>query len=351
MPTGSSVRRPVSSIHDVARVAGVSTATVSRALRGLDRVSPQTRARVVAAARELAYVVSPTAASLASGRTGVVGVLVPFVGRWFFATLLDGLEAGLREQGLHVLLFTVGDHGSARTLPLDHGLLRGRVDALLVLSADLDADEVAVLRALQVPVVTVGLDVPDWDRVGIDDVGTGEVAAGHLAELGHRRVGYVGGDPEHDVHVATAVHRLAGADAALGAAGLRLAPECVLKSDWTVRGGTAAGERLLDLSQPPTAVLAASDEMAIGVLHAARARGLSVPGDLSVMGIDDHEMSFTHDLTTVAQPVREQGRAAAQVLAEALAGRRRPERRVETLPTRLVVRGSTGRPPAAPPRD
>lgn len=128
----------MSSIHDVARVAGVSTATVSRALRGLDRVSPGTRARVLAGAQELSYVASPTAASLASGRTRVVDVVVPFLNRWFFANVLDGVEELLRAHGYHLLLFNVGARASVRTLMLDQGLLRGRVDALLVLSADLE---------------------------------------------------------------------------------------------------------------------------------------------------------------------------------------------------------------------
>ncbi len=341
--------RPVSSIHDVARAAGVSTATVSRALRGLDRVRPETRARVLAAAQDLSYVTSPTAASLASGRTRVVGVVVPFLDRWFFANVLDGTEELLRRHGYHLLLFKVGARSSTRTLMLDHGLLRGRVDGLLVLAADLEPEEVAVLARLQVPLATVGLDVAGWDRVRIEDVRVAEVAIGHLTGLGHRRVGYVGGRPERDVHTATALDRLAGVGRALARAGMGLAPECVVQSDWTVRGGIAAGHRLLDLPDPPTAVLAASDEMAIGVLHAARTRGCDVPGQLSVMGIDDHEMSFTHDLTTVAQPAAEQGRAAGRLLVAAMSsppGTPRP-RRVTTLPTRLVVRGSTDR-PAAP---
>ena len=338
-------RRAVS-IHDVARLAGVSTATVSRALRGLDRVSPTTRGRVLAAARELAYVVSPTAASLASGRTRVVGVVVPFLNRWFFANVLDGTEELLRAHGYHLLLFNVGTRSSVRTLMLDHALLRGRVDALLVLSADLEPEEVKLLSALHVPIVTVGLDIPGWDRVRIDDVETAEVAARHLIELGHQRICYLGGDPAHDVHTATALDRLEGTQKTLVGAGLHLAPECILEGDWTVRGGIAAGAHLLDLPEPPTAVLAASDEMAIGVLHAARTRGLRVPGSLSVMGIDDHEMSFAHDLSTIAQPVREQGRTAGQLLVDAMAGARgvARERQVTTLPTRLVVRGSTGPP-------
>jgi DNA-binding LacI/PurR family transcriptional regulator len=132
--------------------------------------------------------------------------------------------------------------------------------------------------------------------------------------------------------------------AAAARAGVALESDLLLHGDWTVRGGVAAGEQLLARRHPPTAVLAASDEMAIGILHAARCRHVSVPGGLSVAGIDDHEMSFTHDLTTIRQQVREQGRAAALLLLDALAGRSPGARRDVILPTELVQRGSTAAP-------
>lgn len=337
-----------SSIRDVAREAGVSTATVSRALRGLDRVSAATRAKVLRAADELQYVASPTAATLASGRTWVIGVVVPFLSRWFFATLLDGTEEVLRRNGYHILLFSVGLRTSTRTLMLDQRLLAKRVDALLVLAADLEQEEVAMLAGLGVPVVSVGVDLQPWQRVGIDDIAAGQVAIGHLVGLGHRHIAFVGGTPGEDVHTATAVERRAGVVEGLRQAGLTLATDLDLESDWTVLGGQTAGRRLLSLPAPPTAILGASDEMAIGVLLAARALGVAVPRQLSVVGIDDHEMAYSHDLTTVAQPVREQGRAAAQLVLDALSTADAPACRYRVLPTRLVVRGSTAAPHAAP---
>ena len=336
-------------IHDVARFAGVSTATVSRALRGVDRVSAGTRDRVLAAALRLDYTASPTATSLATGRTGVVGVLAPFLSRWFFAHALDGVEHTLRTHGLHLLLLNVGSRPSNEPLLLDEVRLRKRVDAVLVVSCDLGVPEVAMLTALRVPVATVGVDVDPWDLVGVDDAAAGDAAMTHLLTLGHRRLAYVGGDVEQDVHVATAVQRLEGVRRALRRAGVD--PYCLqaLVGDWTIAGGLAAGGQLLDQPTPPTAVLAASDEMAIGVLMAARRRGVRVPQELSVMGVDDHELAWTHDLTTVAQPVEALGTAAAQLVVDALAAGApvpgRP-RRVVTLATSLVVRGSTGPVPA-----
>ena len=336
--------RAVPGIHDVAAEAGVSTATVSRALRGVDRVCPATRARVLTAAAALGYVASPTAASLASGRTGVVGVLAPFLSRWFFARVLDGVESRLRDDGLHVLLFNVGTTRSSRSLLLDRRLLRRRVDAVLAVSCDLEPPEVALVSALHVPVVTVGVDVAGWDLVGIDDLRAGRDAMEHVLALGHRDVAYVGGDRVHDVHVATAVARLQGVQQAAAEAGAPAPHEHV--GDWTVAGGLAVGEALLDRPVRPTAVVAASDEMAIGVAVAARRRGLRLPEDLSIIGVDDHELAFTHDLTTVRQPVAELGTSAAGLLVQHLRRPRQEEgRTVITLPTELVVRGSTAAPP------
>jgi DNA-binding LacI/PurR family transcriptional regulator len=315
----------------------------------VDRVSAGTRDRVLQAAHRLDYVASPTAASLATGRTGVVGVLAPFLSRWFFAHALDGVEHTLRTHGLHLLLLNVGSRPSTGPLLLDEVRLRKRVDAVLVVSCDLGALEVAMLAALRVPVATLGVDVGPWDLVGVDDAAAGDTAMTHLLSLGHRRLAYVGGDVEQDVHVATAVQRLEGVRRALRRA--RVDPECLqtVVGDWTVAGGLAAGGQLLDQPTPPTAVLAASDEMAIGVLMAARRRGVRVPQELSVMGVDDHELAWTHDLTTVAQPVEALGTAAAQLVVDALAAGApvpgRP-RRVVTLATSLVVRGSTGPVPA-----
>ena len=337
-------------IHDVARRAGVSTATVSRALRGVDRVRDGTRERVLLAAEALDYVASPTAASLATGRTGIVGVLAPFRSRWFFAHVLEAVEDTLRTRGLHLLLLNVGTRPSDDLLLLDELRLRKRVDAVLVISCDLEPTEVAVLDGLGVPVATLGVDAGQWDFVGIDDAAAGDAAMTHLLELGHRQVAYVGGDFAQDVNVATAVQRLVGVRRAGGRA--RLDPGCLrqLVGDWTVAGGLAAGEQLLGQPDPPTAVLAASDEMAIGVLMAAHRRGVRVPEQLSVVGVDDHELAWTHDLTTVAQPVHALGTAAATMVADALSAPPTPtpavrERRVRTLPTQLVLRGSTA-PPA-----
>lgn len=356
----------MSRIEDVARIAGVSTATVSRALRGLPKVSEHTRARVLAAAAELDYVASPTAASLASGKTRVVGVVVPYVTRWYFAQLISGASRVLREHGYHVLLLDVGDNGPQRTLLLDSRMLSKRVDAVLVLSLQLHDVELDLLRRLRLPVVTVGTHTDGWPSVRIDDVGVARKATQHLVDLGHRDIGFVGGEPTPHPDFATPSDRRRGYEEVMELHGLPVDPAHVVSADWTVRGGAKAAERLLSAYPRPTALFVASDEMAMGVLHTAERLGIRVPQDLSVVGVDDHEQAWVHGLTTVAQPVQHEGEQASRLLLDELARRGRHGRRGEnhldshadshaeqdaevlTVPTELVVRSSTARPPAAP---
>jgi DNA-binding LacI/PurR family transcriptional regulator len=350
----------MSRIEDVARLAGVSTATVSRALRGLPKVSEHTRTRVLAAAAELDYVASPTAASLASGKTRVVGVVVPYVTRWYFAQLISGASRVLRDHGYHVLLLDVGDNGPQRTLLLDSRMLSKRVDAVLVLSLQLHAVELDLLRRLRLPVVTVGTRTQGWPSVSIDDVEVARKATQHLVDLGHRDIAFVGGEPTPHPDFATHSDRRRGYEQVMAENGLTVAAHRVLSADWSVRGGAAAGERLLSTSPRPTGVFVASDEMAMGLLHTAGRLGVRVPDELSVVGVDDHEQAWVHGLTTVAQPVQHQGEEASRLLLEALArrGKRgqpaeaRPDVQYDasteavTVATELVVRSSTA-PPAA----
>ena len=335
----------MTSIKDVAREVGVSTATVSRALRGLPRVSDETRSRVMAAAAELDYVASPTAAGLASGQTRAVGVIVPFVTRWFFATVISGAERVLREAGYDLLLYNLAGSRAARDRVFRGHLLRKRVDAVLVLSLAPTAEEIAGLGKLHRPVAVVGATVPGWGSVRIDDQATARIAMHHLLDLGHRRIAYIGGSLEDVLDFAAPLDRLTGYRQAMGEAGLPVHPEWETVSDFTVRGGLAAMRLLLESEERPTAVFAASDEMAIGAVHAVREAGLRVPEDISVISIDDHEMAEFFGLTTVAQPVLDQGQLAADLLLESLAASRAnadpPAPRLVTVNTRLVLRRTT----------
>src|SRR4051812_41091266 len=308
----------MSRIEDVAQAAGVSIATVSRALRGLPMVSAGTRQRVLLAAAELQYVASPTASSLASGRTMVVGVVVPYVTRWYFAHLIAGASEVLRRHGYHVLLFDVGGEGPERPMLLESRALFRRVDGVLVLSLRMQATERELLSNLGVPVVTVGVPGDGWTCVRIDDATAATRATEHLVALGHRDIAFVGGERVDSGDFPTPLDREQGFRSTMRRHGLDVDPSWLLSTDWTATGGLAAGSRLLDGTRRPTAVVACSDELGIGVLAAARFRGLRVPQDLSVTGIDDQDMAAVHGLTTVAQPVAEQGRLAARLLLREL---------------------------------
>jgi DNA-binding LacI/PurR family transcriptional regulator len=332
-------------IKDVAREVEMSTATVSRALRGLPGVSDSTRALVSDAARRLGYVPSPTAASLASGRTRTVAVVVPHVTRWFFACVVQGAEEVLRDREYDLLLYNLAGEAAARHRVFETNLLDKRVDAVLVLSLAPTPDELARLQRLALPVTFVGADVPGWATVRIDDERAARTATQHLIDLGHRRIAYVGGPGGLDFTAPIA--RLAGYRATITEAGLDHDARLELDGGFTIAGGVEAGRAALDRPDPPTAIFAASDEMAIGVMRGVRELGLRVPEDVSVVGIDDHELADFFGLTTVAQPVLEQGRVAARLVLDALDAEATDHRfrpRQVVLDTRLRVRSTTGPP-------
>ncbi len=339
----------MTSIKDVARSVGVSTATVSRALRGLPRVSEATRDRVMQAAAELDYVASPSAAGLAGGRTRAVGVVVPFVSRWFFASVVQGAEAPLREAGYDLLLYNLGGDMESRRRVFTTHLMRRRVDAVLVLSLTPNEQEIAAVAKLHRPVAVIGATVPGWASVGIDDVSAGCTAMAHLISLGHSRVAHLGGALVDQLDFAAPRDRLEGYRRAMSSAGLKVHPRWEIEGDFTVNGGVRGMTSLLELEPAirPTAVFAASDEMAIGAVAAVRRAGLRVPEDISVIGIDDHEMAEFFELTTVAQPAREQGRLAARMLLAAMdpTGPADADPPTQIVATTLIVRRTTG-PPA-----
>ncbi|WP_392542295.1 LacI family DNA-binding transcriptional regulator [Oryzobacter telluris] len=325
----------------MARVAGVSVATVSRALRGLDRVSPETRERVLKVAQELDYVASPTATSLASGRTRVVAVVAPFLTRWFFATLVSAIEKTLRAREHHVILFDLEDDTFDQRLPLSQNMLWKRVDGVITLNVPMSTEEVDLVDRLRLPLVAIGSPVPGRACVRIDDAATMRTAVEHLAGLGHTRIGYIGAVPQNAAHIQTPQDRLEGFRDAVGERGLVCEESWILGSDWTAEAAARDSIALLSDPDRPTAIVAASDEMAIGVRESARRLGLRVPEDLSIVGVDDFVLSAVLGLTTVRQDVAGQGHRAAELLLEALLEGDLATDEV-VMPIELIVRESTG---------
>lgn len=341
-------------IDDVARLAGVSTATVSRALRGLPTVSETTRTRVLDAAAQLAYTASPSASRLAGGKTRAVAVVVPRITRWFFATVVEAAEDALHEAGYDLLLYNLGGREHARQRLLHTANLHKRVDAVMLVATPLRPPDLAAVTGFALPGVTVssGTVVPGWPSIRIDDVAAARTATGHLLDLGHRRIAHLSGDPADELAFTTHIDRRRGYREALLAAGVTPDPRLDVDAEFTINGGTRATVELLRRGPAPTAIFAACDEIALGAMAALRQAGLRVPEDVSVIGVDDHDMAAVVGLTTVAQPAAEQGRLAVVTLLGALGdagGHCQSTKGVPPviLPTRLTVRESTG-PPRAP---
>jgi LacI family repressor for deo operon, udp, cdd, tsx, nupC, and nupG len=338
-------------IQEIATVTGLSKSTVSRALRGMENVAETTIDEVRRVADELGYVPSSAAAGLATGRQRAVGVVVPVIDRWFYVKALGGVDAELRRAGYDLVLYNLGGPGGDRDRAFRRSMLRHRVDALVLLSLVLDATERAELELTRHPMIVIGGPAPGLRNIGVDDRAVTRIAVDHLCGLGHRRVAYVGGQDEAGMNVAVPHLRRDGFVDAMRAAGLAVPDRWLLDGRFSFAGGLAAGVALFGVggsaagagSDRPTAVVCASDEMALGVLLAAAQAGLSVPGDVSVIGIDGHEYGATVGLTTVAQDPEAQGRAAARaVLAEVEGG---AAGGIAAAPAHLVVRATTGPPP------
>jgi len=333
-------------IKDVAAAAGVSVSTVSRALRGLPTVNPATAELVQQTAAELGYVPSAAAAAIATGRTRAVNVVVPALNTWFFSSLVEGIDGELRAAGYDMALFDLGYTGSERQRVFHRSLLRHRGDALVAVCIDFSADERAELRATGLPTIVVGNPVRGLRFVGIDEVAAARLATQHLIGLGHRDILHLSGGDEDELGLNAQVPkgRLLGFRQALDEAGIPLDPSRVRLGRFTAMASGQIMDEILDGPGPfPTAVFAASDEMAIGAVLSIFRHGLRVPEDISVIGIDDHPLAKPFGLTTVAQNPAEQGAAAARTVLDELAGRPAREGNL-LLPVTLIDRGSTAEP-------
>lgn len=336
-------------IDDVARRAGVSTATVSRALSGRGHVSASAKARVQEAADALGYVVSAPASSLASGRARNIGVLVPFLERWFFSTVLSGTAAELMRHGYDITLYSLAEDRELRRDVFATHLRRRRVDGVIAVSIELDDDEIDRLSALEMPVIAIGGPDPRLSTLTVDDVAVARLATRHLLQLGHSAIAHIGASPEYDLDFHVPAQRRRGFEQALADAGVDARHALFEPADFTIEGGFRAARRLLERpGSRPTAIFAASDEMAIGALLAARELGVRVPAELSVVGVDGHELGGFFRLTTVDQFPLGQGERAAAAMLAALECGRSPE--PEALPFELTVRDTSASPAGRRPR-
>ena len=333
------------SANDVATVAGVSTATVSRAMRGLPRVSPMTREKILAIAEDLGYVASSSASGLATGRTRTVGVLAPYVNRWFFSDALDGVCQELHNRGYNLSLFNLGGgHSRNRDRAFNRTMVQKHIDALLVLCTLLSEEEIKHLHHVDMPLVVIGGPVTGCPSVAIDDCAAAEQATSHLISLGHKDVGLLHGDDDSVLKFAVPILRTQGFKNSMVKAEIPIRKEWDRFGNFTAVSGQRALVSLWEQPGPkPTAIFCASDEMAFGVILEARRLGINVPGDLSVIGIDDHEFSEVVGLTTIRQSPSDQAQLGTKMLLDELAGHRGAVRTVVAA-HELIVRDSTAPP-------
>lgn len=340
-------RRPdPATIDDVARVAGVSVATVSRALRGLPNVAETTRRRVLEVAAELDYSANPQASRLASGRTSTVGLLTPLFETYYASRVMAGVEAELAASAIDLLIRAADTPERRAAVAADMRALAARVDGLI--TVDYFGDDVSnrVMVSGDMPVVTVGERVTGASGIFIDNVAAAASATRHLVELGHRRIGLMTGANRERHESPVPLLRRQGYVQVLREEAIAVDPLLEVDGEFSIGGGVAAMARLLDSADPPTAVFSLSDEMGLGVLHELGRRRLQAGVDVSVIGFDDHAAAQVVGLTTMAQPMADMGRTAVrEVLRRAAAPESQTvDREIEAT---LVVRSSTGPPAGA----
>jgi DNA-binding LacI/PurR family transcriptional regulator len=304
-------------IYDVAEHAGVGIGTVSRVLNDSPSVRPRTRARVMAAIHELDYRPSAMARRLSLRKTLTIGVIAPFFTRPSVVERLRGIEAAVAESEYDLIVYNV-ETPERRDTYLREVPHRQRIDGLLVVSlAPTDADA-ACLQAAGMPTVLVDARHTGLARVVVDDVAGGRIATEHLIERGHRKIGYVSDAVDGPFNFTSSRDRLQGYRQALEAAGIDFRPEYHQSGDHSHYHARVLTNELLDVDDPPTAVFAASDTQAMGVLEALRQRDLRVPDDVAVVGYDDIEVAEYMGLTTVRQPLYESGLRGVELLLNAI---------------------------------
>lgn len=331
-------------IRDVAKAAGVSVATVSRALNGATNVLPETRQRIEEAALALRFTPSGAARSLITRRTDTIGALLPDLHGEYFSELIRGIDQAARARGLHLLVSS--SHGNADEAAAALRAMNGRVDGLLVMSPHADGDFLRRNLPGRLPAVLLnsGMDLPDHASFVVDNLGGATTMTRHLVASGRQRVVFIGGPQGND----EAAHRLAGYRAGLKP-GMK---ELVFDGDFSEEAGWAAGRRIANHRPRPDAVFAANDMMAVGCMAALGEAGLRVPEDVAVTGFDDIPIAryVSPALTTIRVPIAALGAAALDALVKAVEAPATAATHTVVAPVELVVRRSCGAGPPPQPR-
>ena len=328
-------------IKDVARAAGVSVASVSRAMNGAANVLPGTRQRILDAAKQLRFTPSGAARSLITRRTDTIGALLPDLHGEYFSELIRGIDQAARARGLHLLVSS--SHGNADEAAAALRAMNGRVDGLLVMSPHADAEFLSHNLPGSLPAVLINtmIDLPGHAAFAVDNFGGARAMTRHLVAIGRKRIAFIGGPLDNR----EAQERLRGYRAGLRA-GMR---ESVFEGDFSEAAGASAGRRIAQAKQRPDAVFAANDMMAIGCLSALAEAGLRVPDDIALAGFDDIPIAryVTPALTTIRVPIAALGSAALEALVKSFKTPPTADNPTTVLPVELVVRNSCGAGPPA----
>lgn len=336
-----------STIREVAKLSGVSVSTVSRVFNGYDDVGEATRQRVLAAAQTLDYAPSAAARTLVKRRSELIGVILftgfqhPDIGHPFFQEVLVGVKNGVGAHGYDLLLFATEQPATKGAHSYLRRARQHRVDGIVLMGVDRADAEIARVLASDIPLIGVDLEIagPRASYVTSDNVGGARLAVRHLYDLGHRRIATIAGPQDSK----PGADRLLGYRAAIQELGLEARPQYERIGDFYNEAGETAMRELLALPEPPTAVFAAADLMAVGAIKAVHDAGLSVPGDVAVVGFDDIQLAslLQPTLTTIRQDKLGLGLAATRAVVQQIEN---PDviPPVLTLPVELVVRASSG---------
>lgn len=326
-------------IYDVADLAGVSIATVSRVLNAPDRVSSTSRQKVMAAIDQLNFVPKAEARARVLQKTGRVGIITPFFTSPSFTDRLRGVATALSSSGYELVIYPVDSierrHEYYAALPLT-----GNLDGLIIISLPIDDETVQRLISNNIETVLIEYTHPRFSGITVNDYDGGKLAAQHLIEKGHRRIGYVyfGEIPDYSIH--PEIQRLAGFRDTLEAHGLTLPPEYIKYVPVSRKGIREHLSTLFEVPNVPTAIFAPSDDLAIRVIHHARDLGFQTPRDISVIGFDDIDIAEHIDLTTISQRLTDSGQIAVELLVERLEDPERPIQHLQ-LQVHLEERGTT----------
>lgn len=329
--------RSTVTIRDVAQHAGVSHQTVSRVINGVERVNPETRQKVEAAIAELGYSPNAIARFMAKGRTGTLACFAPNLTDYTFASLIEGAQKEAREQGYFLFSASAPDEATFGDL-LEQFVTSHHCEGLMVINPYADGRH--ELLPADFPLVLAGARPREnaLNSVALDDVAVGRQATQHLLDLGHRRIGMITGPLAEDC----SQDRLQGFEMSLQAANLTPEPALIIEGNWLATSGYDAFMQFAAAGDLPTAIFAQNDQMALGLLRAAREHGLHLPDDLSVIGVDDIPLVsyFDPPLTTIRQDFEQIGREATRLLLRAIHDPDAPAQHRQ-LPAQLVKRRST----------